>query len=243
MTNEQLVTWVKEQMTNGKTKEQIQNELLQAGWDENVVKNTLSALSNNVPKPPQYKENSNASVQDTDVSKLLNKEMRLDKRAVWLFFLKYFFSHLSLFAIFITVLLFKLSTDITDLSDIVQHYLFVVIIVLTMGTLLWSYVYAYLYYRFYKFTLTDTAYKAERGIIFKRYVTIPYSKIQNVDVYRGLLARMLGLSDLNIQTAGYGASGAPGSVGSEGRLPGVDKDMAEEIRDLLVKLAEQQHRI
>ena len=39
-------------------------------------------------------------------------------------------------------------------------------------------------------------------MIWKRYVTIPYDRIQNVDIYRGVLARLLGLSDLNIQTAG-----------------------------------------
>lgn len=77
-------------------------------------------------------------------------------------------------------------------------------------------------------------------MIWKKYVTIPYERIQNVDIYRGIFARILGLSDLQIQTAGmsatvgsYGISGA----GAEGRLPGVSQEEAEKLRDELVKRA------
>jgi len=78
--------------------------------------------------------------------------------------------------------------------------------------------------------------KIEKGVIWKKYISIPYERIQNVDIYRGILARILGLSDLHIQTAGYSAYGKHG-MGSEGRFPGLDTRTAEQLREQLVKRA------
>lgn len=96
--------------------------------------------------------------------------------------------------------------------------------------------FAYFTYHFWRFELRENEYRAERGIVWKRYVSIPYGRIQNVDIHRGLIARILGLSDILIHTAGYGGVGSRG-VGSEGRLPGLDKVEAESIRDELLEKA------
>lgn len=97
-------------------------------------------------------------------------------------------------------------------------------------------IFAYLTYHFWGFELRENEYRAERGIIWKRYVSIPYTRIQNVDIHRGLIARILGLSDVLIHTAGYGGVGSQG-MGSEGRLPGLDKEEAERVRDELLQKA------
>ncbi|MBP9832441.1 MAG: PH domain-containing protein, partial [Candidatus Pacebacteria bacterium] len=99
---------------------------------------------------------------------------------------------------------------------------------------------AKLSYHYYRYELTDLGFRKESGVIWKKYVTIPYARIQNVDINRGILARLLGLSDLHIQTAGASASisryGMAG-ISAEGRLPGVSKADAEVLRDELVKRA------
>ncbi|MBI2121348.1 MAG: PH domain-containing protein [Candidatus Wildermuthbacteria bacterium] len=104
------------------------------------------------------------------------------------------------------------------------------------------YGWAKLTYHFYKYQLTDHDFRKESGVIAKAYVAIPYDRIQNVDIYRGIIARMLGLSDVHIQTAGtsatfgrYGASG----LGAEGRLPGLSAQDAEAVRDELMVRARQ----
>ncbi len=94
--------------------------------------------------------------------------------------------------------------------------------------LILSYIWARLSYRFYRYELRDNGFRKESGVIYKSYVTIPYDRIQNVDVYRGILARMLGLSDLHIQTAGAG------TMLGEGRLPGLSHEVAEQLRDELI---------
>lgn len=93
---------------------------------------------------------------------------------------------------------------------------------------------------FYEFT--DTNLKLERGVIWKRYSNVPYERVQNVDIHRGIIARMLGFSSLNIQTAGYSVtSGGHGGVGSEGYIPAINVEDAEKIRDFLMKKISKRH--
>jgi len=87
---------------------------------------------------------------------------------------------------------------------------------------------------FYEFT--PDALRIEKGIIWKRYKSIPYGRVQNVDIHRGILARILGFSTLDIQTAGYGGFGGRGGrPKAEGHIPAVTPEAAEKIREFLIK--------
>jgi membrane protein YdbS with pleckstrin-like domain len=68
-----------------------------------------------------------------------------------------------------------------------------------------------------------------RGLMFQRFVAVPYGRMQLVDINRGPVARMLGLSELRFVTA----AAATGVV-----IPGLDESDAESLRDRLVELAE-----
>ena len=68
-----------------------------------------------------------------------------------------------------------------------------------------------------------------RGIMFQRFVSVPYGRMQLVDINRGPLARMLGLADLRFVTAAA-ATGVS--------LPGLESADADALRDELVVLAE-----
>ena len=85
---------------------------------------------------------------------------------------------------------------------------------------------------FYEFTPTNL--KIERGIIWKRYSNVPYERVQNVDIHRGIIARLCGFSTVAIQTAGFSYS-PRGRAGAEGSIPAVSIEKAEKIRDLLMK--------
>ena len=87
---------------------------------------------------------------------------------------------------------------------------------------------------FYEFTPTEL--KLERGIIWKRYSNIPYDRVQNVDIHRGIIARITGFSTVEIQTAGFHmSSGRHGGARSEGHIPGVSIEAAEKIREFVMK--------
>jgi uncharacterized membrane protein YdbT with pleckstrin-like domain len=107
-------------------------------------------------------------------------------------------------------------------------------LVLTPVALIICFIWSKLTYYFYRYELMDAGFRKELGVIYKKYVTIPYDRIQNVDISRGILDRILGLSSLNIQTAG-----SSDMTGAEGRLPGLSREVAEQLRDELIQRARQ----
>lgn len=68
-----------------------------------------------------------------------------------------------------------------------------------------------------------------RGIMFQRFVAVPYGRMQLVDINRGPLARAVGLSELKLVTA---------AAASNVTIPGLPEQEADELRDRLVSLAE-----
>lgn len=165
---------------------------------------------------------------------------QLDPKAVWLFFLSSIVRWLFL-AIFITIwsggfFIRSAGTD-SEISFGFLGWLWLII----PAVIVLAYIWAQLSYRFYKYELTEAGFRKESGVIYKRYVTIPYDRIQNVDIYRGILARLLGLSDLHIQTAGssamMGRGGWATGMMAEGRLPGLSHEIAEQLRDELIQRA------
>lgn len=68
-----------------------------------------------------------------------------------------------------------------------------------------------------------------KGLMFQRFVSVPYGRMQLVDINRGPLDRALGLSELKFVTA----AAATGVV-----IPGLPEGDAETLRDELVALAE-----
>jgi putative membrane protein len=96
-------------------------------------------------------------------------------------------------------------------------------------------IYARMAYNRWFYEFTDSQLRLERGIIWKRYSNIPYERVQNVDITRGIIARLCGFSTVNIQTAGFSYNSKGGGIGSEGYIPAVSVAEAEHIREFLMK--------
>lgn len=162
---------------------------------------------------------------------------QLHPRSIWLFFFTGLFQ-LVFFMVFLSIWFVSLLSGLRGVGGLGIYISVFMVILLILILLL--YIWARLSYRYYRYELTDDGFKKELGVIYKKYVTIPYERIQNVDIYRGILARILGLSDLNIQTAGASAQVTRHGVfgaGAEGRLPGLLHEDAEKLRDELIKRA------
>lgn len=69
-----------------------------------------------------------------------------------------------------------------------------------------------------------------RGILQSRLVAVPYGRMQLIDVNRGPVARLVGLSELRLVTA---------AATSDVTLPGLPEAEAAELRDALVARAEE----
>ncbi len=161
---------------------------------------------------------------------------QLHPKAVWLFFIPSIL-FTFLFLLFVgfplgAILADALQTSKNPTNAIIMTVILVLIVFLFIFL---PYLWAKLTYRFYRYELSEMGFRKESGVIIKSYITIPYERIQNVDIYRGILARLLGLSDLKIQTAGYSNP----NRGAEGKLPGLAPEDAEKLRDELILRAKK----
>lgn len=150
---------------------------------------------------------------------------QLDRQATWYFFFRS------------VIQLIGLGFILGFWAVLIADSLLLGITIISLGPVLGAiiaYVWAKLTYDNYWYELRDDGFRKEHGVIWKKYVTIPYQRIQNVDIHRGLLARLLGLSDIKIQTAGGISTGSYGAT-AEGYLPGLSPQKAEEMRDELVR--------
>lgn len=68
------------------------------------------------------------------------------------------------------------------------------------GYVLVIFLYCWVIYRQYKFMLDEHAFYVRRGIFFIREVVIPYRQIQNVEINRPYLYRLIGLAELDLTT-------------------------------------------
>lgn len=82
----------------------------------------------------------------------------------------------------------------------------------------------------YAFREHDVLFK--NGIIATNTIVIPYNRVQHVSLHEGWLSRYFGLAKVEIFTAG-GSS-------SDIKIPGIEKEHAEKIKQLLMGKIQQQ---
>lgn len=70
-----------------------------------------------------------------------------------------------------------------------------------------------------------------RGVMFSRLSVVPYGRMQFVDVTAGPLERAFGLATVRLHTA---------AAATDARIPGLDRDEAARLRDLLAERGEAQ---
>ena len=76
--------------------------------------------------------------------------------------------------------------------------------------------------------LRPTSLELHRGVVIQRATSIPYERIQQIDVERGPLERLVGLSQLVVRTA---------AATTDANLYGLSPSDAEHLRDRLLDLA------
>jgi len=62
------------------------------------------------------------------------------------------------------------------------------------------------YYDSISYIIEDDAVTGQGGVIWKRYVTVPFTKITNIDITQGPLQRAYNLGTIHVQTAGAGGN-------------------------------------
>lgn len=167
----------------------------------------------------------------------------LGRKTFWLFVLERSQPALILLLIAIVILFIPTSistagkrlpdniSSLINLGDIA-----LVAFLAAIASLILAIFIGWLVYVNYKFMLTEDALKIERGIFSKEEVAIPYRQIQDVDVDKPFVFRIMGLSKLIILTAGHEDKNAGDQ--SEGIIPAIDSGLADKLQAELLKRAD-----
>lgn len=150
---------------------------------------------------------------------------KMDPKYVWYHLLRIILELLLVALVFLGSIIFSLTS--AGFSMVLIPILVVGIVFFALG-----YVWSRLVYHFYQYELRDDEFRKEYGVFNKKYASIPYDRIQNVDISRTLLQRIFGISEIRIQTAGQS-----GKVSAEGRLPGLSRNDAEDLREKLLEVS------
>ncbi len=98
-------------------------------------------------------------------------------------------------------------------------------VVLAIVSVVWS----FLRTRTIGYLQRDDDLLVRRGMLFRRFVAVPYGRMQIVDITQGPIERMFGLKSLKFVTA---------AASSAITIPGMPGSTAEELRDHLVAVSE-----
>ena len=93
---------------------------------------------------------------------------------------------------------------------------------------IWHFCWPWVSYPKYGFAIRRNDLLIRYGVIWKRVVAVPFSRIQHVDSSAGPLSRMLGVASVDIHTAG--------TAMSKISIPGLESKHAEAMRDYLSKV-------
>lgn len=85
-------------------------------------------------------------------------------------------------------------------------------------------------YQRWAFRFAPEALELRYGVWFRTVSAVPYHRIQQIDVEQGPIERKLGIVKLALKTA---------STASDGRVPGINADEADGIRERLVSFADR----
>ena len=102
-----------------------------------------------------------------------------------------------------------------------------VLVVLGLSTL-----YSYLYWKNFDFSFSEDSLKIHHGILRKNEREIPLSRVQNVDVTRNLIHRILGIAVVKLETAG--------GKTTEASLKYIDLEKSDEIKKTI---REKKHEV
>lgn len=82
-------------------------------------------------------------------------------------------------------------------------------------------------FRRWRYALREQDLWIRRGVVWVTVSVIPFARLQFVDTRQGPLDRLFGLSQLIVHTA---------ALGTSGRLPGLDVEVAERLRERLAEV-------
>ena len=141
------------------------------------------------------------------------------------FFLTYLFA-----LVFILSFPFIFFFIMVITGEMSPTFIFNVYILLFIFLLIFSFIWAHLYYENFRYELQKDKLVIDKGVIWKKNIFIPFNRVQNVDIIRGPVARILGLSNVFVHTAGLNTT----MRYAEGTIQGLSVKEAENLKDKII---------
>ena len=92
-----------------------------------------------------------------------------------------------------------------DIIDVIaENGLALIVIGGVLGVVLVIILFSWLTWRVHTYRITNEAVENREGLVFKKHRRAPLERIQSVNLQRPLLARLVGLTKIEVQTAGQG---------------------------------------
>lgn len=107
------------------------------------------------------------------------------------------------------------------------HYIWMGLFVITVIGIPWTYfVSSPIYYKTFRYGLTDDFLYIKSGIWTREEVMVPMTKIQSIELTQGIIMRKYGVRSIEIKTMQGGVT-----------IPHIEGDVAMKLRDDISKLA------
>ncbi|MEI7462779.1 MAG: PH domain-containing protein [Candidatus Taylorbacteria bacterium] len=177
----------------------------------------------------------------------LDQEQHLGKKAFLLLLLQrtIFVFVLIILAIMITVFRDLITTSFISSGDLlgqgglssitlnsISSIMIIGLFLLSGLLFIVGLIISYLQYHFYTYSFGEFSLKLIRGILHREEVSIPYRQMQDINIDRPLVYRILGVSRVVIDSAGHEEFGESRSE-TDIVLEPIDEKLAREIRDML----------
>ena len=241
MVNQQILSYIRQQLQNNISREVISGLLINQGWKKEDVDEAFSLVSTN---------NITLNVQATPhvnlMEEISSNKYPLTNRWFYSSMVSSFFGTIisSLFIAFIFLGYFtknvsKVDPNYFNDSSVVWK---IVIIVLCVFIVLisWSVISLLLWKGKYKFEFTSENIYYRTGVLAISEKNMPYNTVQDINVKQGIVDRMFGISKVVIENAAqdtYQVRGRSRQLGAKGiSIEGLQIGDANHIADVLRKI-------
>ncbi len=147
--------------------------------------------------------------------------MKLDKKSI---LYRAFRDVISILA----VLFFSGATTIRSLNFVIMFFISLLFFLVVFLALFWE----YLVWSNYDYFIEQENIKIRHGVFRKNNREIPIKRIQNVDIKRNIVHRLLGIGQVNLETAGGNTTEASLKYTSEVTSRKIQKEISERKRQI-----------
>lgn len=235
MISKEVIDYIKKCSTEGQTKEQIIESLTKNGWmysDAEKAFDYTYPKANFVPPPPVEQVIQQSTNKFNNSNQEFQKKYPLSPKKFWKkiyekFFVSFFFAlPFGFGGIMIPFASSSHSNDVSITSVIMSGFI-VLLIFWIIFLLLYAW-YIRVYIRTYYYDASNNFLTIRKGVFTRTEIHVQYQKIQDVYVDQDIVDRILGIYDVHIASA-------TATSGIEAHIDGVEKDVAESIKNYLLQ--------